>query len=134
MSAELKKDSLDAIITALADGLSLELLTARATLATGRGLSVRQYTILTDAGFDLNHSACYAEKCPKDVCIDTETYRLADHRIHSMRTKKLRYTVYEEDGSEDGKYICTFESKDELKKVIEKCGWCVVGGEEYLED
>jgi len=71
---------------------------------------------------------------PKDICIDTETYRLSDHRIHSMRTKKLRYTVYEENGSEDGKYICTFEDKNELKEVIKKMGWCVVGGEEYLED
>jgi hypothetical protein len=126
MSTELKKDTLDAIVTGLADGLSLELLTARATLATGRGLTIRQYIILTNARFDTNYSACYGEKDPKDVRIELHLGR--------VKSRSNLFRVFEEDGTDVGKLICTFYRKDELKKVIKQMGWCVVGGEECLED
>jgi len=137
MSTELKKDSLDAIVTFLAVFGETPLLTARANLATGANLTKEALETLKAEGYDLTHHACYAEKDPKDpkdIRVNRIAYRVTDPVFYSKRLTKFRYTVYEEDGTEDGKHLCTFESKAELKKVIEMCGWCVVGGEEFLED
>lgn len=58
----LKQDSLDSIVTLLADVGETELLRARAILAVGRALPSRQSSLLLSAGYDTDYSACYGGK------------------------------------------------------------------------
>ena len=57
------------------------------------------------------------------VLIDSESYRLKDHRIVAKQTVAKRYMVIEMDGTEDGRLIAHFQKKSDLMDVVKAMGW-----------
>jgi len=63
--------------------------------------------------------------CMGAILIDSEPYKLNDHRIHAKRTVCHRFMVIELDGSEDGRLVATFERAVDLIEVVKATGWNV---------
>jgi len=57
------------------------------------------------------------------VLIDSESYRLKDHRLIAKQTEAKRYMVVEMDGTEDGRLIAHFQKKSDLMDVVKAMGW-----------